>query len=148
MIGAIEAGATSRQYRQLGPDREALDATLADLVRDPAAPRSQTLDRLVWSGAHGGEGVLRWSLEARREVEVREWRLEPGDRYQAAADPQGWRVMLFVVEGRLTLELGAGPAGAESIEIERDRYLLDRARAHAFVNRGSAPARFFRCTCW
>ncbi|MFC4819084.1 helix-turn-helix domain-containing protein [Dokdonella ginsengisoli] len=143
MIGAIEAGASSASTATLDRIGIALNATLADLVRDPAAPRTQAVDRLGWSGPHGGEGVLRWSVEARREVEVWEWRLQPGERYEAAADPQGWRVLLFVTEGRLTLEIGS-----ESIAIERDPYLLDSARAHAFANRGEGVLRFFRCTCW
>jgi len=143
MIGAIEAGTTSASTATLDRIGMALDATLTDLVRDPATPRSQAIDRLGWSGAHGGEGVLRWSLDVQREIEVWAWRLQPGDRYEAAADPQGWQVMLFVVEGRLTLEIGA-----DAIEIERDAYLLDSTRAHAFANRGDEPVRFFRNTCW
>lgn len=143
MIGAIEAGSSSASTATLDRLGMALNATLADLVSDPAAPRAQAIDRLGWSGPRGGEGVLRWSVEVRREVEVWDWRLQPGERYEAAADPQGWRVMLFVSEGRLTLEIGA-----ESIVIEREPYLLDSARAHTFANLGEGPLRFFRCTCW
>jgi len=44
----------------------------------------------------------------RREVQLREWRLEPVQRYRAAADPVGWQMMIFVVEARLTLELETG----------------------------------------
>lgn len=91
----------------------------------------------------GSEGVLRWSLDVRREVDAWEWRLEPGDRYQAEADPQGWGVMLFVVEGRLTLETEGG-----SVEIEKDGHLLDSTQAHAFANKGEQAVRFFRCTAW
>ncbi|HWW12216.1 MAG TPA: XRE family transcriptional regulator [Brevundimonas sp.] len=144
MIGGIEAGSTSVSTATLDRIGVVLDATLADLVVDPAAARRDpVVDRLGWSGANGGEGVLRWSLDARREVDAWEWRLEPGDHYQAGADPEGWRVMIFVVEGRLWLELEGG-----AIEIERDGHLFDSAQAHAFVNRGAAPVRFFRCTVW
>jgi len=143
MIGAIEAGDTSASTATLDRIGMAFDATLADLVADPAAPRTRVIDRLGWSGPDGGEGTLRWSLDVRREVEAWEWRLEPGERYEAAPDPQGWGVMLFVVEGRLTLETEAG-----AVEIERDGHLLDSTRAHAFANRGDHPVRFFRCTAW
>lgn len=143
MIGAIEAGATSASTATLDRIGLVLDATLADLVRDPAEPRANVIDRLGWTGHNGGRGVLRWSLDVRREVEVWEWRLEPGDRYDAAADPEGWRVMLFVVEGQLTLEVDG-----QTLEIEQDGFLLDSTRAHAFVNRHSSAVRFFRCTAW
>jgi len=144
MIGGIEAGSTSVSTATLDRIGMVLDATLADLVVDPmAARRDPVVDRLGWTGPKGGEGVLRWSLETRREVDAWEWRLEPGERYQAGADPEGWHVMIFVVEGRLMLELEGGV-----IEIERDAHLFDSAQAHAFANTGSGPVRFFRCTSW
>lgn len=143
MIGGIEAGSTSVSTATLDRIGMVLDATLADLVADPAVRRDPVVDRLGWTGENGGQGVLRWSLDARREVEAWEWRLEPGERYQAGADPEGWHVMVFVVEGRLTLELESGP-----VEVERNGWLFDSAQAHAFANRGSEPVRFFRCTSW
>lgn len=143
MLGAIEAGATSASTATLDRIGMALDATLADLVTDPSAPRSVTVERLGWRGERGGEGVLRWSLAARKEVDAWAWRLEPGERYQAAADPQGWHVMLFVLEGRLTLELGG-----EIIGIERDAFLFDSTRPHAFRNDGTNAVHFYRCTTW
>lgn len=143
MIGAIEAGDTSASTATLDRLGLAFDATLADLVADPARSRGRVIDRLGWQGPEGGEGTLRWSVDVRREVETWEWRLEPGERYQAAADPQGWSVMVFVVEGRLTLE-----TEADIVTVERDGYLLDSNQVHAFVNQSEEPVRFFRCTAF
>ena len=143
MIGGIENGATSVSTATLDRIGIALDATLAELVADPLALRSARIDRLGWSGDKGGEGVLRWSIDARREVELWEWRLEPGEHYQAAADPVGWHVMIFVVEGRLTLELETG-----TIEVGAASHVFDSAQAHAFANLGRGAVRFFRCTAW
>lgn len=143
MVGGIENGATSVSTATLDRIGMALDATLADLVTDPTSTRSAQIDRVGWSGDKGGEGVLRWSIDTRREVELWEWRLEPGERYQAGADPVDWHVLLFVVEGRLTLELAA-----ETIEIAAASYVFDSAQPHAFVNSATQPVRFFRCTAW
>ncbi|USQ94171.1 XRE family transcriptional regulator [Caulobacter sp. RL271] len=143
MVGGIENGATSVSTATLDRIGVALGATLADLVTDPAVKASARIDRVGWVGGHGGEGVLRWSLDVRREVELWEWRLEPGERYQAAADPVGWHVMLFVVGGVLTLELETG-----TIEVRAASHVFDSAQTHAFVNLGKAPVRFFRCTAW
>jgi transcriptional regulator with XRE-family HTH domain len=143
MIGAIEAGATSVSTATLDRIGIVFDATLADLVTDPSLPKSTIVNRLGWTGHYGGHGILRWSLDTRREVDAWEWRLEPGDRYEASADPAGWHVMIFVVEGTLTLEL---PDRCQ--EITADGYLLDNSKDHAFANRGSKPVRFFRCTSW
>ena len=143
MVGGIENGATSVSTATLDRIGIALDATLAELVADPAATRSAQIDRVGWNGDKGGEGVLRWSIDTRREVELWEWRLEPGERYQAAADPVGWHVMLFVVEGRLTLELEPG-----TIEVSAASHVFDSAQTHAFANVGQQTVRFFRCTAW
>jgi transcriptional regulator with XRE-family HTH domain len=143
MVGGIENGATSVSTATLDRIGIALGATLADLVTDPFAKPSAPIDRVGWVGENGGEGVLRWSIDVRREVELWEWRLEPGERYQAAADPAGWRVMLFVVEGRLTLELEAG-----TVAVSAASHVFDSAQAHAFANLGKDTVRFFRCTAW
>lgn len=143
MVGGIENGATSVSTATLDRIGIALDATLADLVVDPSEARSARIDRVGWSGDKGGEGVLRWSIDTRREVELWEWRLEPEERYQAAADPAGWHVMIFVVEGRLTLEMETG-----AVELCAASHVFDSAQAHAFANRGKETVRFFRCTAW
>jgi len=143
MVGGIENGATSVSTATLDRIGIALDATLAQLVADPLASGSARVDQIGWRGDKGGEGVLRWSIDARREVELWEWRLEPAERYQAAADPAGWHVMIFVVEGRLTLELETG-----TVEVRSASHVFDSAQTHAFANLGKKPVRFFRCTAW
>lgn len=143
MIGGIESGTTSVSTATLDRIGMALDATLSDLVADPAAARGTRMDRLGWTGDRGGEGILRWSVEARREVELWEWRLMPGERYRAAADPPGWHVMLFVVEGRLTLEMAG-----DDLVIEAAGHVFDSSQPHAFANVDDRPVRFYRSTVW
>lgn len=141
MIGAIESGSTSVSTATLDRIGVALDATLADLVSDPSQPPAAQIDRLGWVGDRGGQGVLVSSIPARREIETWDWRLEPGDRYDAGADPVGWRVMLIVVEGQLTLELEG-----EKREILPGAHLFESTRSHAFANASDRPVRFFRHT--
>jgi transcriptional regulator with XRE-family HTH domain len=143
MIGLIEAGATSVSTATLDRIGIVFDATLAELVTDPALAASTVVDRRGWSGPHGGHGTLRWSLNARREVDAWEYRLEPGERYDASADPAGWRVTIFVVEGTLTIEY---PDRRE--QVSANGVLIDNSKDHAMVNEGSEPVRFFRCTSW
>jgi len=70
--------------------------------------------------------------------------LEQGERYQAGADPAaGWHVMLFAVEGRLTLELEDAV-----IEVASASHIFDSAQIHAFANLGVEPVHFFRCIVW
>jgi transcriptional regulator with XRE-family HTH domain len=143
MVGGIENGATSVSTATLDRIGIALHATLAELVSDPAIQRSAQIDRVGWRGEKGGEGVLRRSIDTRREVELWEWRLESGERYQAAADPVGWHVMIFVVEGLLTIELETG-----TVNISAASHVFDSAQTHAFINAQEGAVRFFRCTVW
>jgi len=141
MIGGVESGSTSVSTATLDRIGAALNVTLAELVSDPALPRSQILNKPGWAGRHGGQGILLSSVEARREVATWEWRLAPGDRYDAGADPPGWHVLLVVVSGCLTLEYAG-----EAKRIEPGSHLFDSAVPHAFVNRDISEVRFFRST--
>jgi transcriptional regulator with XRE-family HTH domain len=143
MIGAVESGSTSLSTATLDRIAVALDLTLSDLVAAPLNRKSVVIDRLGWESDRGGVGVLRWSVDAKREVETWEWTLEPGDRYEAAADPEGWHVMLFVLDGQLTLEIDG-----KSIELSNTAHLLDSSKPHAFTNTGASAVRFFRSTVW
>jgi len=143
MIGAIENGTTSLSTATLDRIAVALDTTLSELVADPTVRKSVVRDRLGWKGDHGGQAILRWSVDARREMEAWEWRLEPGEHYEAGADPEGWHVTLFVLEGQLTLQIAG-----QSIELTNTAHLFESSQPHVFVNKGKKPVRFFRCTVW
>ena len=143
MIGAVESGSTSLSTATLDRIAVALDLTLSDLVAAPLNRKNAAIDRVGWEGDRGGVGVLRWSVDAKREVETWEWTLQPGDRYEAAADPDGWHVMLFVLEGRLILEIDGG-----RVELSNTAHLFDSSKAHVFTNTGASVVRFFRSTIW
>lgn len=146
MIGAVESGSTSLSTATLDRIAVALDLTLSDLVAAPLNRKNVAIDRVGWEGDRGGVGVLRWSVDAKREVETWEWTLEPGDRYEAAADPDGWHVMLFVLDGQLTLEIDGIDGGR--VELSNTAHLFNSSKAHVFTNTGTSVVRFFRSTIW
>jgi transcriptional regulator with XRE-family HTH domain len=141
MIGAIENRSSSVSTSTLDRIGLALGASLAELVCDPRAVSAPSARRLGWKGRRGGSGALLSSVRATREVETWEWTLQPGERYRAGADPQGWHVQLIVVSGRLTLVINGDEHG-----IEAGSHVFASHRPHSFVNAGRAPVRFFRLT--
>lgn len=142
MIGAIENGSTSVSTSTLDRIGIALGASLADLVREEGAhAASLTVNRLGWSSERGGQGTLVSSIPARKEAETWEWLLEPGDSYNAGADPAGWHVQLIVVEGTLTLEIGG-----ERMKLSHQSHAFASDIRHSFVNRTRSRVRFFRIT--
>jgi quercetin dioxygenase-like cupin family protein len=53
--------------------------------------------------------VLLAKANATREVELWEWRLEPGEHYPSEPDADGWSEQFYVFEGCLTLMVGDVP---------------------------------------
>lgn len=77
---------------------------------------------------------------ARREVELWEWRLEPGDRYCPDPDLEGWSTQLFVFEGSLTLVVG----DVETTIAAGEFFMFPSHQPHAYRNEGPVAVRFIR----
>ncbi|WEL74113.1 XRE family transcriptional regulator [Pseudomonas sp. CBSPAW29] len=120
---------------------EALDVAFSDLIQAPDAPDHSRINELAWAGEiAGSKAVLLAKATARREVELWEMRLEPGDRYMPEPDPDGWSVQLFVFEGTLTLVLGD-----EEKHVATGEFLMFASRQlHAYRNDGDVAVRFVR----
>jgi transcriptional regulator with XRE-family HTH domain len=123
----------------------ALGVSVADLVAP--ASEAQSLVSLVgasdarrlWTGPHGGSAVLLAGTTGPDMLEMWQWELKPGERFDASRHGRGTRELIHVTSGRLVLEVeGKGTiiaAGATAIA------LTDRP--HAYSNPGKSPARFF-----
>ena len=141
MLVAIEAGEKNVSLSTLDRVAEALDVAFTDLIKAPDNRDPSRINELAWTGIHpGSKAVLLGSSVASSEVELWEWRLEPGEVYSAEADPKGWSEQLYVFEGCLTLL------------VEHQQHLLQAGefmvfasnRTHAYRNDGTVPTRFIR----
>ncbi|MNH30098.1 Cupin domain protein [compost metagenome] len=80
------------------------------------------------------------SSVASREVELWEWRLEPGEVYQCEADADGWSEQLYVFEGCLTLVIED-----QQHQLQAGDFLSYASnRMHAYRNDGEVATRFVR----
>ncbi|MDD2061194.1 XRE family transcriptional regulator [Pseudomonas sp. GD03860] len=141
MLVAIEAGEKNVSLTTLDRIAEALDVAFTDLIQAPDNRDPSRINELAWTGVHpGSKAVLLASSLASREVELWEWRLEPGETYQCEADADGWSEQLYVFEGYLTLI------------IEDQRHVLQAGdffsyasnRVHAYCNEDDVATRFVR----
>jgi transcriptional regulator with XRE-family HTH domain len=140
MIVALEGGGANISLSSLDRLADALGVTFADLVADPTRT-GQRIDALAWRGTgEGSEARLLGSVPAAREAQLWLWSLAPGERYQAEPDPAGWHEIVFVFEGKLTLELG----GTARHLAAGDFAVYSSAGAYAYLNEGEATARFTR----
>lgn len=142
MLVAIESGDANVSLNTLDRLAEALGVQFADLLKARDRNGLARVDALAWRGADPqSRGVLLSSVPAAHQVELWQWTLMPGERYTSNADPDGWCELLYVVEGRLTLEQN----GSEQ-HIDAGDHLVFPSHAgdYAYRNDGDATLRFVR----
>ncbi|MGC1332133.1 cupin domain-containing protein, partial [Pseudomonas sp.] len=138
---AIEAGEKNVSLGTLDRVAEALDVVFSDLIRAPDNRDPGRINELAWAGSQpGSKAVLLASAPARREVELWEWCLAPGEQYQSSCDAQGFSEQIFVYEGRLTLELDGGVQHIAAGEF----FMFASHRAYGYRNEGEVAVRFVR----
>lgn len=141
MLVAIEAGEKNVSLTTLDRVAEALDVAFSDLIQAPDARDPSRINELAWAGTiPGSKAVLLAKATASREVELWEWRLEPGEHYPSEPDADGWSEQLYVFEGCLTLTLGSAEHHIGAGEF----FMFASNQPHAYRNEGSVATRFVR----
>lgn len=137
MVVAIEAGESNVSLATLDRLADALGVPFSELVRAPDAEVPPP--EVVWRGGDpGSRARFLAGVPGGGTVELWEWSLAPGERYDAEPDRAGTRVLLYVAVGALTVQAGGG---AQTVaEGESARFASDRP--YSFANRGSVPLRF------
>lgn len=136
----LEAGEANISLAALDRLADALGVTFVDVVAAPAAPPTN-IREVAWRGEGAGSiAMLLASVPATREVQLWSWTLEPGDRYDADADPEGWSEILSVSEGCIRVEQEAGHTELRT----GDHLAFPSSQHYAYVNIGDALARFVR----
>jgi transcriptional regulator with XRE-family HTH domain len=143
MIVNVEAGTSNASISTLLRLATALHVSLADLVADEPGGERVTVTTAagrepLWRGQAGGTAVLVSAASTPDMLELWDWTLGPGDRYESDAHRPGTLELLHVLGGHLTLTVGdeihrLGPGGAASFAADVP---------HAYGNDGRRPARF------
>ncbi|HEX4815957.1 MAG TPA: XRE family transcriptional regulator [Nonomuraea sp.] len=89
-----------------------------------------------------GHGRVTVTGQGPSAVELWDWQLGPGDRYDAVADPTGAQELIFVITGRLTLQLGQDRHELRAGNAVR--FASDRT--YTYLNDATRPTRFARVT--
>lgn len=141
MLVAIEAGEKNVSLTTLDRVAEALGAAFSDLIQAPDSRDPSRINELAWAGEiPGSKAVLLAKATARKEVELWEWRLEPGERYLSEPDLEGWSEQLFVFEGCLTLILSGDEVRIGAGEF----FMFASHQPHAYRNDGDIAVKFVR----
>ncbi|MCW7541669.1 XRE family transcriptional regulator [Aquabacterium sp. A7-Y] len=141
MLVGLENGDTNVSLTTLDRVAAALGVTFAELLRPPGeSQKPQPV--LAWRGAvPGSHALLLQSLPLPRgAVELWEFRLAPGDRYDAEPDPAGFHEMLYVTDGTLCLLEVSGRRVLHS----GDSCLFPSDQAYAYCNESTTFTTFVR----
>ncbi|NIF18402.1 XRE family transcriptional regulator [Pantoea sp. Cy-639] len=141
MLVAIEAGEKNVSLTTLDLIAEALGVAFSTLIQAPERRDLSRIDELAWAGEYpGSRAVLLGSSPARREVELWEWTLAPGECYSSEADAAGWSEQLYVAEGCLTLII----EGGERQLCQGEFFVFPSDCRYAYRNDGEVAVRFVR----
>lgn len=118
MLLQIEGQRVNPSLATLVRIADALDVSVSVLV-DLGAGASVRVVRAedaaeLWHGEHGGVGRLLVGSDHLDHLETWSWVFAPGEVHTAEAHPPGTREMIYVITGRLTLEVGGEQYVAET----------------------------------
>jgi transcriptional regulator with XRE-family HTH domain len=120
----------------------ALQVGVASLVSADSAPRvtvrAAADAAALWTSTTGSRALFRIGTDPPDVVELWDWTLQPGDGFDGEAHPRGTREALFVLNGELTLRVGA-----EHWMLSVDDVVVFEAHApHRYANETGGPLRF------
>ena len=107
MIVNVEHGSVNPSIGTLLRLSDALGVGLPALVEPPEAKPTKLLRKgegaYLWSGDHGGHGILVAGTEPPDVVELWDWLLSPGDEHVSEPHAEGTRELLHVHTGSLSV---------------------------------------------
>lgn len=140
MIAGVENGEANVSLASLDRLALALGVDFTEMVRGPTA-EPKNVNETMWRGDDPADfAMLLGSAPAQREAQLWIWSFAPGQRYQAEPDPAGWHEIIYVMQGRLRLELED-----EVIILAVGEFRVFASDQHyAYVNAADETTRFIR----
>lgn len=144
MLVAIEQGRANPSIGTLCKLAAALRVSLAELVAEASSGpnRVQIFSpdqaNVLWQGVKGGVATLLVGSAGPDMLELWEWMLLPGERFQSKRHPKGTVELLAVREGTLALEVD----GADHLIRAHHRAVAMTDQPHAYRCHGEKRVRF------
>lgn len=142
MVVNVENGEVNPSVGTLLRLSQALDVGLPALVEAPARHPVTVTPRgsgaVLWTGAHGGRGILVASAPTPDIVELWDWTLLPGERRDSEAHTEGTRELIQVHAGAMTVIVDGDPyelAAGDAVAFPGDV-------SHSYANAHATTARF------
>lgn len=140
-IAALETGQVNISLAKLDAIAAVLGIDFKRIVSAPELGESEIVNTLAWQGEHPtSHATLLASVPAYTQVELWTWSLAAGEIYHAEADQKGWRELIYVLEGELSLEFEQETRVVQA----GDSILFESSIRYCYANRGTQPLKFIR----
>jgi transcriptional regulator with XRE-family HTH domain len=154
---ALRSGVSKGTLVQIEQDRAnpnistlcRLAAALGVSVADLVAPTNEAHSfisviaaraaRKLWKSGKGSSAVLLAGTKGADMLEVWQWVLKAGDRYDAPRHGRGTRELIHVVDGNLLVEVD----GQTSVVAAGATAIAQTDRPHAYINPGKSNVSFY-----
>ena len=142
MVVNVEQGSANPSVGTLLRLSDALGVGLPALVEPPAPKQLRVTRRgdgaVLWTGEHGGTGVLIAGTESPDVLELWDWTLQPGESHASDAHTEGTRELLQVAAGTLEMRVDGQTVTLTS----GDALSFPGDVDHVHTNPGDTPTRF------
>lgn len=142
MVVNVEQGATNPSVGTLLRLSEALGVGLPALVEPPTANTVKVTRNgegaVLWTGKHGGCGILVGGTQSPEVIELWDWSLGAGDHHASKPHAPGTREIAHVLEGAMLITVGEE---AHTLETG-DALTFPGDVAHSYENPHTTTARF------
>ena len=144
MLVQLEQGRANPSIATLCRLAAGLRVSVADLIASAgdAARAVQIVAadaaRILWNGPKGGSAALLVGSDGPDMLELWDWTLQPGERYEARPHTAGTRELVHVITGTLELEVD----GAAEIVVAGASAFARTDRPHAYACSGRKRTRF------
>ncbi|MEZ5774675.1 MAG: helix-turn-helix domain-containing protein [Hyphomicrobiaceae bacterium] len=141
-IVQIEQGRANPSIASLCRLAVALGLSVEDLISEPVGTSVQVIlapePRMLWNGPEGGSAHLLIGTRGANMLELWQWRLADGERFDSPGHTIGTREIIAVEEGALAIEVG----GTSHIVRAGAAASFEADRPHAYIGRGSSVTLF------
>ena len=141
-IIALEADQINISLAKLDAIANALSISFSTLVSPlDSEIRHSCINILAWKGNHTESYAnLLGTVDNCKQTEMWIWSLAAGDSYRAEPDPEGWKEMLYIIHGELTLEI----EGQFKILGPEDSFIFSSSTLYSYHNKSDEQVKFVR----
>ncbi|MEQ1253554.1 XRE family transcriptional regulator [Acinetobacter radioresistens] len=141
-IIALEADQVNISLAKLDAIANALNVSFSTLVSPLYAEEEYSYTNiLAWRGSHeDSHATLVGTIENITQTEMWLWSLAAGDSYIAEPDAEGWKEMLYIVEGELTIKI------EDQLKLLNcgSSFIFSSSTSYSYHNKGNTKVKFIR----